>query len=91
MVSGKRQLPIRGIDDVIIEVMDIIDASRQLDFRDVLFEPEMISNQFSIAQVLKTGIRLPHQVTFFVNKDYKIQVELAADMDLFQLKIKTPY
>ncbi|EEY60492.1 uncharacterized protein PITG_21264 [Phytophthora infestans T30-4] len=93
MVGGKKQLPIRGIGDIILEVVDSEGTTRQLEFCDVLFVPDMKFNLLSFAQVLKMGIQLVFsrtRCTFFVSKDYKLQVELAADMDLFQLRAKTP-
>eukprot|EP00644_Phytophthora_capsici_P014935 jgi/Phyca11/62739/gw1.65.195.1 len=93
MVGGKQQLPIRGIGDIILEVVDSEGTTRQLEFCDVLFVPDMKFNLLSIAQVLKMGIRLVFsrtRCTFFVGTNYKLHVELAAAMDLFQLRANTP-
>ncbi|KAE8986980.1 hypothetical protein PR003_g23151 [Phytophthora rubi] len=64
-----------------------------MEFRDVLYVPDMKFKLPSIAQVLKMGIRLVFsstRCTFVVGKDYKIHVELASDMNLFQSKPKVP-
>ncbi|POM71958.1 Uncharacterized protein PHPALM_11402 [Phytophthora palmivora] len=97
MVGGKHQLAIRGIGDVVLEVVDTTGTTRLMEFRDVLYVLDMKFNLLSIAQVLKMGIRFVFsstRCTFFVGTDYKIHVELASDMNLFQFKpkvsLKTP-
>ncbi|KAF4137870.1 hypothetical protein GN958_ATG12823, partial [Phytophthora infestans] len=50
MVGGKQQLPIRGIGDIILEVVDSEGTTRQLEFCDVLFVPDMKLNLLSFAQ-----------------------------------------
>ncbi|POM60537.1 hypothetical protein PHPALM_30591 [Phytophthora palmivora] len=63
--------------------MDTTGASRQLKFRDVIFVPEMKVDLLPLFNRTRC--------TCFVSKDYKIHVELAADMDLFQLQAKTQH
>ncbi|POM62069.1 Gag-pol Polyprotein, partial [Phytophthora palmivora] len=95
MVGGKHQhqLAIRGIGDVVLEVVDTTGTTRLMEFRDVLYVPDMEFNLLYIAQVLKMGIRRVFSSTpcaFFEGKDYKTHVELASDMNLFQFKPKVP-
>lgn len=93
MVGGKHQLAIRGVGDVVLEVVDTTGTTRLMEFGDVLYVPDMKFNLTSIAQVLKMGICLVFsstRCTFFVGKDYKIHVEFASDTNLFQLKPKVP-
>ncbi|KAE9033441.1 hypothetical protein PR003_g18984 [Phytophthora rubi] len=72
IVGGKKEIIIRGIGDVIHEVADTTGSKRMLEFRDVLYVPDMKFNIMSIAQILKKGTRLVFsstRCTFFVGKD----------------------
>ncbi|KAE9251815.1 hypothetical protein PF004_g2281 [Phytophthora fragariae] len=72
MVGGKHQLAIWGIGDVVLEVIDTTGTTRLMEFRYVLYVPDMKFNILSIAQVLKMEIRVVFsstRCTFFVGKD----------------------
>ncbi|OWZ14311.1 hypothetical protein PHMEG_00012236 [Phytophthora megakarya] len=92
MVSGKKQLPTCGISDLFHQVEDTTGTSRLVELRDVLYVPEMKFNLLSIAQVLKMDGRVVFCATrcsLFMDKDFKLHIKLALDMDLFQFQAKT--